>query len=578
MIVLVNRPRIERTLWVAALAALLAAVCLAAVNVFSVWTARTEVPWRDQWTYLEDAKQILAHDWPRLWYCYWGGRYVSVRAITVATVNLFSKLNMPVIASMLAGQTAYVALLVYIAWRLAGSFSKPVFLIAAALMIQFGFSSLQLENFMWAGQVGYVLGWACATAAFYFLAAFAEAGGKKAWALAACIGAGIVSTASTPAGLFVWPTLILQSWILRLSQRTRVLLIATCVLITVVYFRGYEGGPPLGMGLLNAVRKPWQSIPIVGMLIAAPLTAVSDRLAELVGCVTLVVTLVTLLRAMRGQPPAMVTVPTVQALFALLSFGSVVASRISPEFIAQREALHLVVIPSRYYTFVFFFWAGIVLVSIWLAINSRRQWPQLASLGTLALVFTFGTSIWQIGEAANWRGYYRELDVGGSALIMHVDDPSNRYLAEIYPDAVLRSRMSTWLEERGKAIFSERRAHLIGERVKDIAGDEGRCQGEIQSVVPLAGGVIRLAGWIVDTKTGAPPRDIVFADPSGAIVGIARSGLRRPDLQGKAGAAPLETTGWQGYARIEGKNSITAYGVLNDSDAFCRAGYRAEKD
>src|SRR5579871_1234936 len=93
-----GRSRVEPALWLAALTLAAAALYLGGLTVFSVWSARSGVPWRDQWTYIEDAKQILAHDWPRLWYCYWGRRYVSVRVINVIVVSLFSRLNSPVVA------------------------------------------------------------------------------------------------------------------------------------------------------------------------------------------------------------------------------------------------------------------------------------------------------------------------------------------------------------------------------------------------------------------------------------------------------------------------------------------------
>jgi hypothetical protein len=259
-------------------------------------------------------------------------------------------------------------------------------------------------------------------------------------------------------------------------------------------------------------------------------------------------------------------------LFALLSFCSIVTSRISPEFTAQREALHLAVVPSRYYTFVFFFWAGVLFISTRLMLSNKRRWPQFAALGSLAFVFTFGLSSWQIGEAANWRGYYRELDVAGSALIMHVDDPSNRYLTQVYPDPELRSRMSLWLESGGKALFAEKRATLPGIRIGPGQIDAGRCRGAIQSAMPLSDGVIRLTGWVLDSQNESPPRDVAFADSSGTIVGIGRSGLRRPDLKGSAGISSLDTIGWQGYARLHTKTPITAFGVLDGSDRYCQAG------
>lgn len=523
------------------------ALYLTGVMVYTVWAAKSEVPWRDQWTFLEDVRRILAHDWGRLWYCYWGARSVAVRVLTLASVEVFGRLNAPSVIFTLAVQAAHVALLVWIAWRLFGGVSRLVFVFAAAIVVAFGFSSLQLENFLWPGNAGYPLAWACATGAFYLLATASEA-----WV--GIVALGVVSTFSVPSGILVWPVLIVQACVLRLPRRMVALLIAVCVLIFGVYFWGYEIGPPMGMGISAAIRHPEQSLPILGMIVAAPLTSVSVGLAKAVGLVALAVALYSLIATLRARPRAVVTVPWALAVFGLLSFLSIVASRISPAFVAEREKLHLLVFPSRYYTFVGFFWCGLLMISIWLVFQSKRQWAQLAVVGSLALVFTVGIAGWDIGEAANWRGFYRELDVAGSALIMHVDDPSNKYLTEVYPDAKVRDDESTWLETGHMALYSERRAHLVGTRVTDIAS--GLCRGSIESEVSLGNGVFRLGGWVQSMKSGSAPKDLVFADESGMIVGIARSGLRRPDLPGKV-------SGWQGYARVRSGGSLTAYGVLD---------------
>jgi len=71
----------------------------------------------------------------------------------------------------------------------------------------------------------------------------------------------------------------------------------------------------------------------------------------------------------------------------------------------------------------------------------------------------------------------------------------------------------------------------------------------MQSIVRVSDGVFRIEGWAVDTRSGKPPRDLIFVDRSETIIGIARSGLRRPDLKSKVDAVPLDTVGWQGYVR-----------------------------
>jgi len=450
-------------------------------------------------------------------------------------------------------QAVHAALLIWIGWQLFARRSQPVFVIFAALIIQLCFSSLQMENFIWAADPGYLLVWTTATASFLLLAISAG----RAELIAGCVFLGIVSTLSCPNGIFVWPVLVLQAWILRLSMRVRVLLAACGALIIAAYFWHYDPGPDLGMGAGRALLHPWQSIPIVGMLAAATLTSVSVRCAMSVGCIVLVAVVYILIKVWRYHPPALLSAYGALAVFALLTLAGMMTSRISPEFIAERVRLHLLVFPSRYYTTVFFFWAGLGGVSLWMAMKNSREWPQLVAAGSMVAVVALGTLFWQIGEAANWRGYYREIDVAGSALIMHVDDPANSALAQIYPDAGLRDRISAWLEQRRMALFSQRRATLVGQSVGNI--EDEHCAGRGETAVRVDDGVYRITGWAANS-----PRDLVFADGSSRIVGVARTGLRRPDLA-------RGDVGWQGYARTP-LAGVEVYGVLDDSGHYCRVG------
>jgi hypothetical protein len=545
---------------------------LAGITIWSVWTARSEVPWRDQWIFLDDARRIMAHDWGRLWYCYWGHRPVVARLVTLLDVRFFRGLNTPVIALILVLQGLHAGLLTWISWRLFGRASKAVFLIAAGLIVQLSFTSLQLENLIWAAQSGYILVWTSATIAFLTLALCAGTVKMRGIVLGAAVISGATSMLSSPNGVFVWPILIWQAWILGLSIRIRGLLTLLGVVAIGAYFWGYQPGPEMGMGALPALLHPERSIPVLGMLIAGTLTSVSVRAAMVVGCIGLVLGLHILVKSLRNRPPALLTVYGALAAFALLTFASVVAARISPEFIDSRVNQHLLVIPSRYYTALSFLWASLAGISIWLAMKDGRAWRQLAATSSMVAVVTVGTVFWQIGEASNWRGYYRDLDVAASALIMHVNDPANPALSQIYPDVSVRTDVSAWLEARKLALFSQKRARLVGRRV--AAGDvqSAECRGEVQAAVPVLPGVLRITGWALDIRTGRPPRDLVVVDRHGLVVGVARSGLRRPDLKRKPGAASLDTVGWQGYARSLGEPVIEVFGVIGDTGLYCRVG------
>jgi hypothetical protein len=570
----------SRRYWIWAGAGVLAAstLYLNGITVWSVWTARSEVPWRDQWTYLEDAKSILGGAWPRLWYSYWGNRLVMTRLITLLDVRLFSGLNTPILVLSLAIQTAHAAMLAYVAWRLFARMSKAVFLAVASLAFHLCLSALQLENLMWAGQVGFVLVSASASAAFLLLALYslqpAESGPlKKGVLLGGSMLSALVSTLSSANGALVWPLLVAQAGLVGAGRRARLLLACTGGLAIAAYFWGYKAGPPVGMGAGRAMLHPEQSIPLLGALLVGPLSVVSLRLGMVIGCAALLAALYALFEAFRPKrrPPALLSVYGAVVVFSLLSLAAVVSGRITPEFAASRVREHLLVFPSRYFSTPFFLWSCLLGISMWLVARNRRQWPQLAVLGSVTLLLSIGTACWQSGEAANWRAFYRELDVAATALLMDVQDPGNQALAQIYPEVSLRSRVRAWLEADRLSIFQERRAYLAGARFAAVAGvpREGRCQGSARAVVRVSEGSFRVTGWVVDSVAARPPRDLVFADRSGIIAGIARSGLRRPDLEGRIDRRFLDDAGWQGYLRTTSAGPIAVYGLLAGSSGSC---------
>ena len=579
--------RQSRWIWAAAIAAIIGTAYLNWITLWTVWTAKSGVPLRDQWPFLDDARAMLAGNdvFSTLWACYWGHRPVVARLITLADVRWFSGSNAPLIALNLIFQTGHAVLLAYAAWMLFRRVSWPVFLLAAALIFHLSLSALQMENLIWGAQVGYVLVAGSATAAFVLLAIYAGLPGrasapktrglKEFMLLGGCIVAALLSTLSRPDGLLTWPVLVAQAFVLRLRAGVRILLTLAGCLAIGAYFWRYEPGAPLGMGVRAAILHPLQSLPIVAMLMVEPISVVSARAGTWLGMVALVFATYAFSKVFRTKaaPPPMLSVFGAVALFSLATISTLVMGRISPEFIASRGNFPL--FPSRYSTTAFFFWAGMLGISTWLVLQDRRTWPQFSVLGSMVLALTFGTALWQIGEAKNWRAYITELDVASTSLMLGLPDAdlpdADRTMLEgIYPDIPLRSEVLSWLQLKGLSFFSERRARLMGSSISPEALTPGRCEGSVETPVLLKNGWLRVTGWVWDRSEKRPPRDLVFVNTSGRVIGLARGGLRRPDLLGKVASQYLDAAGWKGYTTDPGSGPIEVYGVLDEAGRYCR--------
>jgi hypothetical protein len=417
-----------------------------------------------------------------------------------------------------------------------------------------------MENFIWPAQISYLLAAASATAAFFALAQHTKR--PRATLAVGAVGFAVLGSLADTNCLLIWPLLLVEAWVLRIPLRVRWLMAGAAAIFLALYFYGYEAGPRMGMGAARAILHPEQSTLVLGVLIAGPISVVSVPAGKVVGVVALCLALYALVAAARrrGQMPPGVAALAAMMAFQALTLAMLVVSRISPEFIEERLKLLLLVLPSRYYSIAFLFWLGLLGIAVWLVFENRRQWPLLIPVAAVISVLTAGTVSWQIGEAENWRAFHRELDVAATALIMNVDDPGNIPLAQVYADVPLRTRVNAWLREKRLSIYHERRGSLLGGRVQRAVN--GGCEGQVQSVVRV-GDASRIGGW------ARPARDLVFADAaSGRIVGLARTGLRRPDLEGKVSGS-LERIGFQGYVR-PGLEGIVLYGVLDESGSYCR--------
>jgi hypothetical protein len=576
----VGRQKLRR--WAVPAVVALAAVTLYLnwITIWTVWSSKSEVPWRDQWVYLDDVKSILAGSIfsTSLWYPYWGHRLVITRLITLLDVRFFSGFNTPILAFGLIVQTAHAALLSFVAWWLFRGLPWWIFVLTAALIFHLSLSSLQMENLIFAGQIGYIVVGAAASAAFLLLSLYSTehacgCGGvlRRCFLIAACILSALISTLSRPDGGFVLPVLFVQASLLRVNLKVRILFALTGCFVLSLYFWRYDAGPSLGMGVWGALTHPQQSLPLFAMLLLGPLSVLSRPIGTWLGCTSLVFVVYWLYKISRTRPelPPMLTVYTSVALYSLISIWGLVTSRVSPEFVASRE--HFLLLPSRYFTLPFLFWASMWVLSVWLINEDRRTWPQFLVLGAVTLLLTFGTAFWQVGEAKNWHAYYKELDVAATALILDVHDGDNAVLERIYPDGTLRQQIRDWLQRDELSVFHEQRAHLMGLQISQppIQVEEGRCQGAWESSVAAAGNAHRVSGWVWDVRKKKPPSDLVFIDASGKAVGIARSGLRRPDLKGKVAAAYLDDNGWQGYVTVPNTGAVEVYGVLPEKGHYC---------
>jgi len=571
-------PQAALALYALATAFLLAHTC------WHVITGTTNVPYRDDWTFVEllDSASRGESVLQGLWTPHWGHRPVVARLLFLLNAKLFALAGMPMIVLILALQGLHVGLLSYASRGLFGGAGRVLFAALVTAHVSLLFSSLQIENFIWAWQVQFVLVYAAAAGAFFFVALLAHRKGQagKASRLDAglilpAVACGAISSFSMANGILVWPLLLLLA--LGLKLRSAAVAVAVCgVAAGGVFFAGYVAEVSgMGMGMGVAALSPFSTLWLMAMFMGGVVNQEFLSLSVAAGFAGLLsIGYFSWLFVRRAEVRSpFFAFHLWSAVFALVSSLAIVVTRLSPELIAQMQQMGLPPVPSRYLTPALLFWANLAPLALDTFLVRTRSLPALLVLGTIIAGMGPGTMLWQLRNSKEFKSFFRQNDAAAAALIVGVEDRET--LQGIHPAAnqalgsyeAYLTDLSAVLRRQGLAFFAEPRAEWPGMKLQESFATRGEaCQGEVEQVEPLSGGGLKLRGWVWDGVAGNVPQDLVVADCRGTIVGLARSGIRRADIKRRAGTVTHGDPGWMGYAKpAEDVTSCAAgvYAVVN---------------
>ncbi|MDA1313782.1 MAG: hypothetical protein O2968_10640 [Acidobacteria bacterium] len=560
------------------------ALATAFLLVHTCWhvvTGTTNVPYRDDWTFVEllDGASRGESLPQGLWAPHWGHRPVIARLLFLLNAKLFALAGMPMIVLILLVQALHVGLVSYASHGLLGRANRALFAALVTAYVSLLFCSLQIENFIWSWQVQFVLVYAAAAAAFFCVALLAHRkaqGGKpsrvEGWLILLAVTCGAIASFSMANGILVWPLLLLLA--LGLKLRVVAVSVAVCgVAAGGVFFAGYVAEMS-GMGLGAAALSPLSTLWLTAMFMGGVVNQKFLSLSVVVGCAGLLsIGYFGWLFVRRAE----VRTPFFafhlwSAVFALVSSLAIVVTRLSPELVAQMQQIGLPPVPSRYLTPPLLFWANLAPLALDAFWVRRRSLPAMLVLGTIIAAMGPGTLVWQLRNSKEFKSFFRQNDAAAAALIVGVDD--REALQGIHPLAneplggyeAYLTDLSVLLRRQGLAFFAEPRAEWPGMKLREgfvIRSDA--CLGEVEQIEQLPGG-LKLRGWVWDGVARNVPRDLVIADCRGTIVGLARSGVRRADIKRRAGTIAHGDPGWLGYAKAAEDVSscpVEVYAVVN---------------
>jgi hypothetical protein len=569
-----GRQGISRIAGYAATAIVVAATL--GLNVFTlaqIPRAATRVPWQDEWAMLREFLTYRQGSplWPVLWSSYWGHRLVIPRLLFFADAQWGSLASRTWLTMLV--QAADIGLLTLLAWLLVGRRSRLWFVWAVAAILNLGLSPLQMENFVWNMQTMFPLVYVFATAAFVSLARSCE--GRACLFVPLSVVLALAASLTMPNGLLVWPVLVAQAIYLKMGRRVAIPVAFIGAGVMAVYAWHYSR-PALGMGAGGMLKDPWHAALLIGLILAGPLAYVARGASEIIvmaavaGIVWIATASLWRRSAVQSWRSAIVAV----VLFFFLSAASIVAGRITPEWLN-----HDWPVASKYGTLTGLFWAAAaVLVLDWGLGRRKRNTAAMIVGGGLLACLMFAAPTTQLTVAADWADYFRGVDAVGAAFL--VDAHDEQALSALWPVSAERGPALQFLRDRRSAFFAEPRASWAGQRLTELFATSapGRCVGSVERVKTLEGGGARVEGWAWDTGANHVPDDLVIADSTGRVIGMARGGFYHRYIPGFIvepypipSHARFRRSEWFGYMRPPAVGKWQVYGVLPQEKRVCLA-------
>ena len=432
------------------------------------------------------------------------------------------------------------------------------------------FSAAQGENIYMGFQVQFVMVYSAAIVAVALAASVGKRTGDGAALkrLVASWCAATVATFSMANGLGAWLVVALLALLGR-GIRPALATAALGIVEAAIYLHGYHRvSNPDHTGLADAAANLWACTSYLLTYLGAVMAPMDPALARLVGCATL------LLAAWwggrhRGRfagPDPWPRFVVGVLLFVLFSAAVTTVGRFR---LGDAQALS-----SRYLTPGAVMWSVLgMAVAIEIEGRLRSGARTFATVCLACVAAAIGVSDERLGIEV-MTSQTADMPRASDAYVVGVKDSAA--LDEATTNIPLAWSMRPFLKDHGLGPFSETGASWLGQPVSSLLG--GRtyvgCLGSIDDRTSVGEGDdagVAIDGWAWDGRDGLPSR-VLVADAAGSVVGLARPGMARADVQAAMPEVNSGLAGFRGYARASSGAKLRLLTVSHDGRALCEIG------
>ena len=384
----------------------------------------------------------------------------------------------------------------------------------------------------------------------------------SAWILLISLMAATAATFTNGNGITAWPIVVAVALMASLPWRLIGVYIAAFACVASLYLVGYQTCGQHA-NLLSSIRQPLLLLVYVESILGGAVVPSSQNAwaTQILGQVSLIVVVVLIFRLLRCRNRANV-LDCALAGITLYCVATAFITSLGRVNFGTDQAFS-----PRYQTFALLFWFAITTWIIYIAVRQQATKSLVALYLLIAVIICSSANQYRrILEEVRHRIVERE--VGGVAMITGVHD-DNMLKAAIYSEIGEVWSVVEYLRTRRLSLFSTGLAAELGENVAQTykVGSPDACRGyvDVISYVDTDPTAVRLQGWILDARTGRPPKHLLFV-ADGKIVGFGVSGYLRIDVGKQLRLRRAFHSGWMGYAKLQGANqTLSVYGLLDSS-------------
>ncbi len=510
-------------------------------SVFSVWTLYQPLPLDDHMDFMIDMQRWYDGVWQAadLWKQHNEHRILIPRLFFLIDVLFFNGDNVFLITLNIVLQALHVLLFWHIIAQ--ADLPRPAHGAAVCASALFLLSAANLDNFLWAFQIQFILVFFAVSAAC--VALFTCSSRRGRW-LALTIVLGFIATFSLANGVLVWPLLIGLAVIGGLGWRTTSMIAIAGFVIGGSCLLSFQPHPGHASPL-ESVRQPLTVLHYTALYLSGPFGRLLGRwFGVALGSLGLLVTLSLAIEAMWNRRRLST------ARLVLLGIGGFV---VASAFVTALGRINFPLeqaLSARYFTPALIYWIATIVSC--LAQRSPLLWRRRAAVGLglgCLVVLSVLLVPQQYAEIRRWTVRTNDVKVGTAALLVNVQD--DEAVRAIYPFPYRVWLGNDMLRAHQLSIYSKPLPALLGHSIEDIAliTFSPPCSGAIDpgSIVTVAAGSrggFRLSGWIEKQKSAVSPDLIALVSESGTIVGL---GVTRPPAGFLTSRRRRSASTWTGY-------------------------------